>query len=683
MKGGPRNLAWVLVLLVLTVIASCSRTSATKSYDSYSPGSVDPSFSTNGSWTGAYTPVTRTSQPQDLGNSADVTANPSPLHVKQSSSPGSFPLEAVPPPLDPLFPVPPDRDLFKLASSLRSKSQTPLPSTPVSDSTTYAAGRSDAFWIIDMDKPGKPHVYTQEFNLRLVSPRAYWYVDDRLNVSQADLKRAAAVFEEQIYPKITSVMGKEWSPGVDNDVHISIINGRLRGPAGYYSSGDEHPASVYPFSNEREAIYMNAGLLRVGSPNYLATLSHELQHVIHWAADPNDESWVNEGLAELATTIAGYDTPTMNAFLFNPTTSLVHWPLDPLDSMLNYGGASLFFEYLFSRFDGANNFKLLLLQPEDGMAGIDGYLAEIGSNKKFRDIFKDWIVANLLDEEGKSPYGYPRQDVAVAVSGKIEHFSKWESSIPQYGAEYVEIGLPKKAVTVRFQGVTETSLLPVELDSGGCWWGNRGDSISSSLTREVDLSEVASATLKYRIWFEIEKGWDYGYLQVSKDNGQTWDIIAAPGTTDYNPVGHSYGPGYTGDSEGWIEEEVDLSIYGRQNILMRFHYVTDDATNGTGLCIDDVAIPEIGFKDEGNGYVDWQPRGFVHVKGSVSQQYTVQVVEVGHPNRVTEIDLDSNNKGQATLDKWDGRDRIVVVVAAFAPGTQQHAGYTLAVEPDN
>ena len=52
------------------------------------------------------------------------------------------------------------------------------------------------------------------------------------------------------------------------------------------------------------------------------------------------------------------------------------------------------------------------------------------------------------------------------------------------------------------------------------WWyrrSNRGDSISTTLTRTFDLSSIETATLRLNIWFDVEYQWDYGYVQISTD----------------------------------------------------------------------------------------------------------------------------------------------------------------------
>ena len=447
------------------------------------------------------------------------------------------------------------------------------------ETTSYTEGRLDTFWLVNV---ANVSVYSEEFELRLVTPRAYWYVERGLNVSTADLEDAAEVFEERIYPKVTSAMGREWSPGVDNDVHITFLHGRIRGVAGYFSSSDEYSVSVNPYSNQREILYLNTEFLRVGSRSYLTTLAHELQHLVHWFADPGEETWVNEGLSEVAVTIAGYDSGLAPRVLRSPTPSLVHWPLDPLGSGSHYGQAFLFFDYLANHFGTVDDLKDLLAEPEDGIEGVSAYLASLGSEKSFREVFRDWLVANLLDEPGGGLYGYPDRDIRVVVSGTLGTGDQRVSRITQFSGDYVEIDSAKDGVAIFFDGQSDTPLIPVAVGPEGCWWSNRGDSISTTLARQVDLTGVERATLKYRVWYDVEEDWDYGYVEVSTDGGSTWDIMQAPGTSPRNPVGNSFGPGYTGASDGWIEETVDLSAYAGEKILLRFHYITDDSLNWCG-----------------------------------------------------------------------------------------------------
>ena len=572
------------------------------------------------------------------------------------------------------FPDAPERDLYQLAAELTPGGIGEVMRVVNPEPVTYAEGREDTFWLIDL--PGL-EVYSSRLKLRLVTPHAYWYFEEGQSIRQSDIERSAALFEEEVYPRVTAAFGREWSPGVDNDPHLNILNARLKGVGGYYSSSDEYPLSVYKFSNQREVIYVNTGAIPVGSPLYLEVLAHELQHAVHWNADSSEETWINEGLSELATTVAGFDPASIFSFLRAQPTSLVNWPLSPFGSGANYGAASLFMHYLAGHYGDPNDLRPLLAQPADGIAGITAYLNALGYDTSFTDVFRDWAAANFLDEE-HGPYGYPDLEVKITPSETIDKFSEFSSQIPQYAVEYVELDSFTEPVRLIFHAPVETDLLPVEVDSGGCWWGNSGDSINSTLTRSVDLRGLAHATLDYQIWYELEEDWDYAYLEVSADGGRSWDILETPHSSAENPIGNSFGAGYTGDSEGWINESVDLTPYAGQEVLLRFQYITDDAINGAGLCIRRLSIPEASQFDSTHG---WRAEGFVLTDNRVRQDFIVQIIQVAQENRVTVLQLDDNNAGEIIIPAPQDLQRLVVAVAAMAPKTRQEAHYTLTVEP--
>ena len=568
----------------------------------------------------------------------------------------------------------PDRDLYRLAGELRPVVEGGIGRVVNPDPVSYTQGRKDTFWLVDLSGLT---VYQSRFELRLVTPHAYWYVEEGQSISQGDIERAAAGYEEQVHPRVTAAFGGEWSPGVDNDPHLNILNARLRGVAGYYSSLDSYPLGVVQFSNQREMIYINTGVIPMGSPGYLETLAHELQHAAHWNADPSEETWINEGLSELATTIAGFDQSTIYRFLQSGPTSLVHWPLLPLGSGRNYGAASLFMHYLAEHYGENNDLRPLLEEPEDGVAGISAYLKSAGYGATFRDVFRDWAVANFLDE-GQGVYSYSGLEVQAGVSTAIDEFTEYSSEIPQYAVEYLELSSFEGPLRLRFDAPAETRLLPVDVDLRGCWWSNSGDSIDSTLTRSLDLTGLDRATLIYQVWYELEEKWDYAYLEVSVDDGQTWDILETSHTTAENPIGNSFGVGYTGNSLGWLDESVDLSAYSGLEILLRFQYVTDDAVNGSGLCIRKVSVPEAGLSDITEG---WRAAGFIPITNRVKQDYIVQVIQVADENRVTMMPLDGANSGEFVIPAPQDLDRLVVAVAALAPKTRLLAPYTLSIRP--
>ena len=591
-----------------------------------------------------------------------------------------------------VFPDAPDRDLYELARALRLKTSDPISPVVNEQPVSYAQGRRDTFWFVDLDDV---RAYTSDVILRLVTPHAYWYVQDGVSVSQNDLEESARVFEQEIYPRVTATFGSEWVPGVDNDPHLTVVHARL-GRFSYFSTADEYPSEVHEHSNEREMVYLSTDGLRPGSREYLAVLSHELQHAVHWNGDRTEETWINEGLSEVATVVAGTRHPgyigetDVQLFLQSPTISLLHWPIE--DSTLPYYGAAfLFFEFMASHYGTRESLGGLVREPLDGTLGIESYLRSLGHDVTFRDLFADWVVASYLDAPGDGRYSYPDGDVSVTVSERMGKFGERESSIPQYSAEYTAIDIIKGDILVEFQGQEHVPLLAVPLEGEGCWWGNRGDSISSTLTRSLDLSGSPGAVLSYDTWFEIEEDWDYAYVEVSTDGGSTWDVLEAPSSSPGNPVGNSYGPGYTGRSGGWLSEQVDLTPYAGRRVDLRFHYVTDAALDGTGICIRDILLrpsasaegpgSETALSGDGIGGADWQAEGFIWTDNRVPQDYIVQVIEVGDGTRVRRMELDVKNRGGVLIEGLEDLDEVVIVVAALASKTLQEAGYTLSVAP--
>lgn len=566
----------------------------------------------------------------------------------------------------------PDRDLFRLTKELVPGSGD-IPRTVLGDTVEYSVGRTDTFWLVDL---ADTMAYQSTFELVLVTPHAYWYFEEGLNVSRSEIERSASRFEEDIYPAVTQVFGNEWSPGIDNDPRLNILNASLRGVAGYFSSTDEYPTGVRPRSNQREIIYINALDVPPGGSNYEQVLAHELQHAIHWNADASEDTWVNEGLAELATSIALGTPFSIRQFLRGAPTSLVHWPVSPIGSINNYGATSLFMHFLTEHYGGRSDLRPLLAQPEDGIAGIDGFLKDMGYESRFEDVFREWAAANILDGDGR--LGYDDLDVSAAISGSIKGLYEYRSEIPQYAVEYIELESVSEAVTLSFQGATTIQLLPVDVGVTGCWWGNSGDSIDSTLARRVELPAGSAAALEYEVWFEIEKDWDYVYVEVSVDGGQTWRIIETPATSPENPIGIGFGPGYTGVSDGWLRESVDLSPYAGEDLWVRLQYVTDDAINGIGACFRDLSIEAAGIAAEDGG---WEARGFVFTDNVVRQHFQVQLITLGDESLVRPVPLDAGNSGELTILPPRDGERLIVAVGSLAEKTRQPASYTLRIRP--
>ena len=88
--------------------------------------------------------------------------------------------------------------------------------------------------------------------------------------------------------------------------------------------------------------------------------------------------------------------------------------------------------------------------------------------------------------------------------------------------------------------------------------------------------------------YNTEDGWDGGSVEISTNNGTTW--------IDLGPyfITNGYSGFFTGNSNGWIQSQADLSAFMGSTALIRFKMVTDANTDcGTANCgwyIDDVNL---------------------------------------------------------------------------------------------
>jgi immune inhibitor A len=569
----------------------------------------------------------------------------------------------------------PSRDLLDLARRLRGVENPPAdPINPLPQS--LSVGDRHLFNVIMMPSPGQggdipPRPLEIRATLRLVTPHSYFYVQDGESVSGEAIAAAGQAFEDTAYPAVTEAMGRERSPGIDNDTHITIFNGNLEGAAGYFSDLDGYPQALAPLSNEREMVYMDLSL-DIGSDGYTSVLAHELQHLIHANGNPREDLWINEGLSEVAGALPGGQPSFGDAFLETPDTQLTEW--DPSgDNYAHYGAAGLFFHYLSLR-TGVAALHDLVFENDKGITGINDFLRLHGGSD-FESLFADWLVAN----RSRGPAGYLADSESVAVGQTLDSSTAADATVRQFAADYIEVDTPG---SFTFDGTETVPLLADKPHSGsGRWWSARGDSIDTKLTRELDLTSVDSATLNFWTWFDIEKWYDYGYVEISADSGNTWQVLSGRRTTQEDPVRQAYGPGYTGRSGGgdtpeWVEESIDLSAFAGQKVLLRFEYVTDGGLNTPGWAIDDVSVPEIGLSDGAENGGDWAAEGFQRVTGNIAQRFIVQVIEGDGQGQVRQVQLDTANDATVELRGPDqGVTKSVVVIAAVSPATSEQAEY--------
>ncbi len=590
----------------------------------------------------------------------------------------------------------PSRDRYDLAArflGIEDARVTPPGEFEVGDRTT--------FWV-DNDEANQ--TYEVEAELVYRTDVVYMFVEVGQDYDYDDIVRSADRFTEETYPTNRANFGSEPNPGIDGDPRLFILHTDKMGfgVAGYFFSPSEFPASIVPYSNEKEIFFINISNTPPGTDYYDSVLAHEFQHMIHYNVDSNEESWMNEGLSEVASYLNGFGPSSFAPFyLFDTDIQLTDWPEEG-DTSPHYGAGFLFNTYFHDRF-GAEALRDLISHTENGLDSVDAVLDDLGLGLTADDVFADWAIALWLNDQGVAPqYGY--HDIRLgppAVAGTITSYpARGEGQqVRQYGIDYILLeGVTN--VNIHFEGSTLVGILPTDTantdgdpatDDQFVWWSNRGDDSDMTLTRTVDLTGVASASLEYDVWYWLEEGWDYGYVEVSTDGGRTWTLLETPHTTEDNPHGNSYGAGYSGQSSlrpganpnGWLHESLDLSAYAGQAIQIRFETLTDDAVNQPGMAVDNICIRAIGLCDDVESGADgWEARGFVRHTNLLPQTFIVQVIvpdDNGHVD-VLRMPLDELNRGDLQVEA-SGSQPVVLVISGSTRYTTQPGVYRYEITP--
>lgn len=592
---------------------------------------------------------------------------------------------------------PPERDESTVARLYRGWSGALEPTPAVAE--PLAVGTVQQFNIISHDTNTNNLV---QATLLAVGEHAYFWFDDgpgSIRPDQKQLDQIAATFDD-IYTRSVAIFGPENKPGVDGDPRLHVVNvsphivcdgaennGGNCSLAGYFSAFDGVPASINPNSNAREMFVMNAS--NFGSSFYLNVLAHELRHMIEDNYDRGDADWVAEGAAMLAEDLLGFygnGVQRANIFLEQPDQQLNRWT-DGYTTPY-YGQAYLLNRYIYERL-GGQLYRRFAASPADGLAAIDGIAQTNGMDVTGEELWLDWLVALAVhDEHGADEkYRFMAKGLNQVAMTKVNHRpAVFVETVHQYAADYYQL-VNGEEIHLAFTGNQVTPLLDTMPASGEAMWlANRANYGHMTLTRDVDLTGISSATLEYNIYHDIETGYDFAYLFVSEDGGQTWQPLTAANMQGLGPEDDPSDSAladrfYTGRSDGWRRETVDLTPYTGRLIQLRFVYLTDLILTFGGIALDNIAIPEVGFFDDAETLAPgWTAEGFERVTATIPQQWHLQLVTFPDGDPVVQpLALSAEQTLSLSIALDDSGRQAILIVAASAPMTLEQAHYHLEI----
>jgi hypothetical protein len=408
---------------------------------------------------------------------------------------------------------------------------------------------------------------------------------------------------------------------------------------------------------------------------YEGTFAHEYQHLLQNVEDPDEVNWVNEGLSDWAQTLTGYADPSrpiteigfdnhVQCFLGflgvqtpanplprpgGPENSLNLWGDQGAEQILcDYGAAYTLMEMLRDRYGEA--FMTALHRGDaNGFEGLAQALATVGSRDTPVRILRDWAAMVALDavlDRGADLVGRAPQRLRTATLDASINWATPEAfdtpGAPPNGSDYVRLrdgaGFidARRLRSLTFDGAESLAPRPVEwaVDANPpghagnpALFSGSGSNFDRAIVRSVAVP-AASPTLTFQTQFDMEPGFDYGFVQVSTNGGETFTSLANANTTTEAdpsaiPLVAANLPGFTGNSGGWRAESFDLSAYAGQTVLLAFRYVTDPSVDGAGWWIDDVAVGGVALSD-GTSLDGWQTP--TQVNPVPVAGYTVQLV---------------------------------------------------------
>ncbi|MCH4826151.1 immune inhibitor A domain-containing protein [Planococcus halocryophilus] len=458
-------------------------------------------------------------------------------------------------------------------------------------------------------------------------------------VTQVQVDKLRDEFDSNIYPTATEFFGTPEQLDGSN----SPLPGLVGLPDDYYEGSDKvimlvdnvqdegwndpsYPFFVAGFFWQTLENYIDRNIVTIDTNSwdtrlentFYGTTIHELQHLIQADNDGAEESWVNEGMSTFSEYLGGYGhgEGSINFYLDHPENSLVNWDEHGTaatgpETIADYGQVYLFMLYMYDKFGKEFIRELATDGTSQGIASVEKVLQDNATNKTFTEVYQNFMTALTLDNSNvSSDYNFDSIDLRKlpvgnegAVRGKTVDFEKAKTfekeGVPAWGGDFKEFNFGKDVRGLEFDGV---DFLPLQWKSVADPKGsgeqvlhaNNGDEADQALIFGATVP-ADNATLTFDHFYDIEEQWDYGMVQVSTDNGDTWTSLENENTRsdvveEGYPTIKENVPGFTGTNGDWTTETFDLSAYAGQDVLVSFRNLTDWGSNEAGWFVKDIQL---------------------------------------------------------------------------------------------
>jgi hypothetical protein len=245
-------------------------------------------------------------------------------------------------------------------------------------------------------------------------------------------KAVATEYDTKIYPKIVGTFGSEAimeNGDMDKNGKLTLLllniqdDSQISGAymAGYFYNSDLLSSNSFEYSNEMDMIYVDTYPSKLRSEDSYATIAHELQHFINYAArrfvykyDPMD-TWIDEGLSAAAEYIyLGKQNETRVAQFSKSETvqrgnNFFMWGNDEASLLDEYSTVYLFFQWLRIQSGGNDIYRRIIESPRYDyravVEAISGSFAGALGSTDWETTLRSWLAANYINSPD-GLYGY-------------------------------------------------------------------------------------------------------------------------------------------------------------------------------------------------------------------------------------------------------------------------------------
>ncbi|KAB8185768.1 M6 family metalloprotease domain-containing protein [Nonomuraea phyllanthi] len=280
-----------------------------------------------------------------------------------------------------------------------------------------------------------------------------------------------------------------------------------------------------------------------------------------------------------------------------------------------------------------------IVQPEDSGVGV--FAHEYGHDLGLPDLYDtSGQASSAVDFWDLMSSGSHSGPVYQSMPSHMGLWDKWvlgwanpKTFDPGDRSRIVTVGQSSRTPKFTEDGIRvnlpSTPLKMIDVHSGSNAWWNGLDQDWANLTLTRDVEVPAGTDVRFWMWnnYVIEQDWDFGFVEVSTDGGQTWsqqklfdeagnEVTTPDDYPDPNKNLKTFGNkkyGLTGSSGGWRHDYANLTPFAGQTIKLRLTFNSDAAFQERGWFADDFELTNGGTAvwsdDVENGDNGWKPVG--------------------------------------------------------------------------